>query len=279
MDPKDIVIFLEPTAQSDRRLDYALLLAKQWQAHLIATFVVPPLGIDPHAGFAIGTGITHMLEQYHQRTEEAVARARQHFEALTHHRSFTAEWRVSDEFEGEALMLHARHAALAIVGRPVRPDLGTVSRLNLATHLIFASGRPTLCLPDHWPAERQPRRIVMGWNGSREATRALSAAMPLLRAADAVHLVVVPDVLLRGLLGPNPGADITAHLARHGVKVSLDQCRGDDAGEVLLDRCRAVDADLLVMGAVGRSRISEFIFGGATHHILAKAELPILLSQ
>lgn len=103
--------------------------------------------------------------------------------------------------------------------------------------------------------------------------------MPFLIAAEAVHLVVAADARIQVLYGEDPGADMAAHLARQGVPVLLEQCPADDAGAVLLDRCVAIDADLLVMGAMGRPRISEFVFGGATRTVLARARVPLLLSH
>jgi nucleotide-binding universal stress UspA family protein len=144
--------------------------------------------------------------------------------------------------------------------------------------VILASGRPSLLLPIGWPAERIGRRIVVGWNAGREATAAIAAAMPFLAGAEEVRIVVVPDARTRNLYGADPGADIAQHLARHGIAVTLDQREGEDAGAVLLECCRAVDADMLVMGAVGRSRISEFVFGGATRTVLGATDLPVLLS-
>lgn len=279
MEPKDIVVFLEETEGSDGRLNYAAALAKRWQAHLIATYVINPLHLDRHAGFAIGVGLTEMLNQHRLRTQAAMLDNRARFETLCQRRSFTAEWRVAEDETGEGLMLHARHAGLAIVGPPLKPDVANPSLLGLANDIIFASGRPTLCLPAHWSAARIGGPIVVGWNANREATRAIAAAMPFLIAAEEVHVVVAPDARLRRLYGQEPGADITAHLARHGVRAVLDQRPGDDAGAILLERCRELHADMLVMGAVGRSRISEFVFGGATRKLLDKAELPLLLSQ
>lgn len=279
MEPKDIVVFLEQTEGSDERLNYAAALAKRWQAHLIATYVINPLHLDRHAGFAIGVGLTEMLQQHHRQTQAAMLESRARFETLCQRRSFTAEWRVAEDESGEGLMLHARHAGLAIVGPPLKPDITNPSLLGLSNDIIFASGRPTLCLPSHWSAARIGGPIVIGWNASREATRAIAAAMPFLIAAEEVHVVVAADARLRRLYGQEPGADITAHLARYGVRTVLDQRPGDDAGAILLERCRELHADMLVMGAVGRSRISEFVFGGATRKLLDKAELPLLLSQ
>jgi nucleotide-binding universal stress UspA family protein len=276
--PKDVVVFLEEEAGRSHRLAFAAALARRWQAHLIATFVVQRLELDPHAGFAVGEALSSMLRKHQAEVTEAVAQAREEFDALVERRSFTGEWRVSENEVGEALMLHARHASLAIVGPPAR-RMHDMTTLSLSEDMIFASGRPTLLLPIDWPAERIGQRIVIGWNASREAVRAIADAMPFLVQADKVHLVVVPDAKIRGLYGADPGTDMAQHLARHGVTVNLDQCGGEDAGEVLLDRCRAVDADMLVVGAVGRARISEFVFGGATRTVLGAANLPILLSR
>ena len=276
--PKDIVVFIEEQAGRSERLVFAAALAELWQAHLIATFVPNALELNRHAGFAVGGALTEMLRLHHAEVEKAQQETREIFDRLVANRSLTHEWRVSEQGAGEALMLHARHASLAIVGPPAR-STQPATTLSLSEDMIFASGRPTLLLPLKWPDARLGRRIVVGWNASREAARAISDAMPFLFAADAVHLVVVPEEKISPLLGANPGADISRHLARHGVKVVLERIEGRDPGTILLDRAHALEADLLVMGAYGQSKISEFIFGGATRTMLAKADIPILLSR
>jgi nucleotide-binding universal stress UspA family protein len=218
------------------------------------------------------------LAEHRRKTEAALSDARAEFDVLVERRSFTAEWRVPENELPEAMMLHARHASLAILGPPARQRSAT-TMLGLAESMILASGRPSLLLPEAWPADRIGRRVVVGWNGSREATRAVADAMPFLAAADAVHLVVVPDARTGSLLGEEPGADMATHLARQGVPVVVEQCPGHDAGEVLLQACRKVDADLVVMGAMGRPLIGEIVFGGATRTVLASAKLPVLLSS
>ncbi len=278
MTPKDIVVFIEGEAGRDARLGFGATLAERWNAHLIAIYVAEDLGLRRHAGHAIGGGLAGMMEAHAQAVAERGAAMRAAFDAIVAHRPITHEWRLSHGEIGEALMLHARHAGLAIVGPAAGGDQPTTV-LSLSEDVIFASGRPTLLLPQDWPADRLPRRIVVGWNGSREAARAIADAMPFLAAAEAVHLVVVPEGKIRGLLGADPGADISRHLARHGVEVTLSQLPGEDAGSLLLDHAGRHDADLLVMGASGQSRISEFIFGGATRRILAHTRIPVLLSR
>lgn len=278
MTPKDIAVFIEGSAGRDARLGFGATLAECWDAHLIATFVSDDLALHRYAGYAIGGGLASMMEMHREAVSRAEAEARAAFEAIVANRAITHEWRLSRNEIGEALMLHARHAGLAIVGPPLRSEEATTV-LSLSEDVVFASGRPSLVLPVDWPAERLPRRVVVGWNGSREAARAIADALPFLCVAEAVHLVVVPEGKIRGLLGADPGADISRHLARHGVNVTLTQLAGDDAGSLLLDHARRHDADLLVMGASGQSRISEFIFGGATRRILAQARIPVLLSR
>jgi nucleotide-binding universal stress UspA family protein len=278
MTPKDIIVFIEEEEGRNSRLAFAVALAERWGAHLIATFVANQLGLKPCNNFAIGAGLISMLQSHRTAVNEAEACARETFEDLASRHQVTNEWRFSENEVGEALMLHARHASLAIVGPPDRQASGTTT-LGLSEDVIFASGRPTLLLPIDWPANRIGRRIVVGWNGSREATHAIADAMPFLVSAEAVHLVVIPEARVRGLLGADPGADISRHLARHGVPVVLEQREGSEAGAVLLERVRLLEADMLVMGATGQSRISEFIFGGATRFVLGAIEIPIFLSR
>lgn len=278
MYPKDLVVFLEQFPGRNQRLAFATALAKRWQAHLIATFVTQPLALNPHAAFAVGLGLSNMLAEYQAATTAAQAQARAEFDRLADRRSFTSEWRVSDKETSAGLMMHARHASLAILGPPARQTTPS-TMLSLSEHMIFASGRPCLLVPNDWSSERIGSRIVVGWNGGREATRAIADAMPLLIAADAVHLVVVPDARIQELFGAEPGADMAAHLARQGVRVVLEQCPGEDAGAVLLDHCASLAADMLVIGAMGRPRISEFVLGGATRTVLDRVDVPVLLSR
>lgn len=280
MNPKDMVVFLdaEDTDEQRRRIACAAVLAERWQAHLIATYVADRLELKPQAGFARGGAITTMLRDHKSRVDAATDNARRAFEEIGRAHGLSLEWRVSDGEFGETLMLHARHAALAVVG-PSRRSERQPTALSLSEDVIFASGRPSLLLPAGWSGTGVGDRIVVGWNGSREATRAVADAMPFLAAAQAVHVVVVPEQKVGRVLGEDPGADITRHLARHGVPVVLDQIEGRDAGRVLLDHARETEADMIVMGAYGQPKITEFVFGSATRTLLDAIERPIFLSR
>lgn len=279
MPPRDLVVFIEDEPGCHSRLAYAAALAARWQAHLIATFVPDRLELHPHVDFVVGAAaLTDLLTRHRERVERVVTDTRSAFEALLRKYGIDGEWRVSEREDGEALMLHARHASLALLGPPAQRR-ASVSALSLSEHVIFASGRPSLLLPDDWSGEHIGRRVVIGWNASREATAAIAAAMPFLRQAEQVQVVVVPEAKAPTRYGADPGVDITRHLARHGVPVVLAQHQGSDAGAALLDCCRDGSADLLVVGAAGRSRVSEFVFGGATRTLLGAIEIPLFLSR
>lgn len=279
MFPRDIVVYLEQDDGAGAgRLRFAANLAKRWAAHLIAVFVVRPLSLDSHAGFALGGALTAMLREHEAKKTTAIERMRGHFEQLTRQRSFTAEWRIWEQQHYESLMLHARHAGLSVQG-PSRRQLRRTTVMGLAERLVFASGRPCLLLPEHWRADRLPNRIVVGWNGGREAARAIADSLPLLATAAEVHLLVMTESAPHGLLGPDPGTDMAAHLARHGVPVLLEQHANGDAGDVLLARSAQIGADLLVLGAKGRFDAGDFLFGSTTHRVLGSAGLPLLLSS
>lgn len=274
---KDIVVFIEDEPAQAGHLNFAATLAEEHGSHLIATFVADRLELHTYASFAIGEGLTNMLRLFQERVRDAESRARREFETAGCARNLSLEWRVSESEVGEALMLHARHASLTVVGP--RRETSRPSILSLSEDVIFSSGRPALMVPPSWPSDRVGRRIVIAWNGSREAARAVADALPFLVRADSVRLLVVPEDKVRHLLGADPGLDIARHLARHGVRIDVEQVYGADAGEILLERCRFWEADMLVMGAYGQSRISEFVFGGATRTILSNVERPLFLSR
>jgi nucleotide-binding universal stress UspA family protein len=135
-----------------------------------------------------------------------------------------------------------------------------------------------LLVPDGWRGDTLGRRIAIGWNGSCQATRAIAAAMPFLVESESVNLVVVPQAEAAGTYGTDPGVSMAEHLSRHGVPVAVDARGGTDAGAVLIERCAEIDADLLVMGVVGRARISDLLLGGATSTILRRVPIPVLVA-
>ncbi|HWX67584.1 MAG TPA: universal stress protein [Rhodanobacter sp.] len=146
------------------------------------------------------------------------------------------------------------------------------------TRVLFADGAPMLLVPDAWQKPLQTRRVMIAWNGSGEAARAIKAALPLLMHAAEVHVL---DGELDGLPGISPPSPpIRAWLRRHGIQAHWHPFDGGhDAGRILQAEATAMQADLLVMGAWGRSRMSELVLGGATRWLLDHALQPLFLAH
>lgn len=175
--------------------------------------------------------------------------------------------------EPSKLTEHARLFDLTIV-----PAYGHPDTQGVAEALIFGSGGPVLLFPTSGP-DRSFGTVVVAWDGSRGAARAVHDALPFLRQAGSVQLVSVTGE--KALSDTATLDGLAAHLERHGVTAKTTQvsAQGKDAGSVLLHHSEEAGADLLVMGAYGRSRLREFILGGATATILTSTRIPVLLSH
>ncbi|MEI7037413.1 universal stress protein [Fulvimonas yonginensis] len=186
-----------------------------------------------------------------------------------------AAWMVGQGHLSDALVQIATWHDLLVLER--HPEWTWASPPDLAI-LVLAVGLPCIVVPPEPVGEVSLARMAVAWNGSTEAIRAVHAALPLLQRASEV-------VLLRGAskdafqeVSWKPPFDIDAYLDRHGIHARSQDlaCEDDEVGEVLLEQADRLHADLLVMGAYGRSRFSEWALGGATRYVLWNARLPVL---
>lgn len=176
--------------------------------------------------------------------------------------------------QASGLMGRARLSDLIIV-----PIALHQTSLEVVRDLIFGSGRPVLLLPATVPAEPSFDVVVVAWDGGRVAARAVSDAMPFLKSARSVRLVEVSgDKPLEEASGV---AALGRQLGSHGVEAQTDTVPADgaSAGDLIAAYCMDYDADLLVMGAYGHSRIRDFVLGGVTKRFVAEAAVPVLLSH
>ncbi|MBO0128457.1 universal stress protein [Agrobacterium sp. OT33] len=278
--PKDIVVYIDSTAQEAfrSRIEYAAALAHGWGAHLVVAFAPEDLSLNLHAGFTRGAATISMLTAFERRRSETEELARKLLQAAGTKFDISWEFRLCEGERGETLMLHARHSAIAVLGSSREPER-QVTALTMSEDVIFASGRPSVLLPVDWSSEPFPKKIVIGWNASSEATRAVSDAMPFLKMAEEVHLVVVPEPKIARLLGEDPGSDIARHLARYDIPVVLDRLDGGNAADLLFSKVEQTGADMLVVGAYGQPKITEFVFGSGTQTLLSAPVVPVLLSR
>jgi nucleotide-binding universal stress UspA family protein len=276
---RDIEVFVDGRGVGNAgTIEFAASLAQQHGAHLTGVFLQPdPVG-SPNEMFARGQAMRGVIakRQAHLRNVEADCRTL--FNRMLGRHGILPEWRSIPWFSDSEAAVHARYGDLAVVARRQAGDRMAGSA-GVEESLVLASGRPIIVLP---PPGTRPglRRILVAWNGGREAARAVADAMPLLARAEAVEVLFM-DEGGADLRGHQPGADIARHLARHQARVEVRRlpAQGKDPGSLLLSRAADFGADLLVMGAYGHSRLKERVLGGVTRTALREAPLPVLMSR
>lgn len=277
---KNIAVFVDVSRASLVRATYAISLALRYHAHLVGIFVVP-LGWthDPSASFIRGRdAIRALIER--QRTQEvkATATASERFEGAAGREGISFEFRMirATDTSDDALF-HSLHADLVLVGHP-KP--GGLPDDWSAESMLLATGVPVLIVPNSWNAGTIAENILVAWNASREARRAIADAIPLLLRARTVSIIVV-DAHMNARHGQEPGADIALYLSRHGISVTVEQVRSDgrSIARAITDHALTVGADLLVLGAYSHSRSREALFGGVTRSLLQTAAIPLFIAH
>jgi len=180
---------------------------------------------------------------------------------------------------GRHVAARARFSDLVVLPRPYGDNCG--AELEPVTEsALFEGHTPALIVPPKIKPQPNPKRVMIGWNESSEAISAIRAAMPLIKAADAVHVVVI-DPPQHGPNRSDPGGQVSQYLARHGAKVEIDVLSKTlpRVSDVLLRHADDMKADMLVMGAYGHSRFREAVFGGATRDMLEQTDLPVFMAH
>jgi len=274
---RTIVVHADRAPNAAARFELAAQLAAREGAHLIGAAMtgVPRymLAGSPYEGS--GVLIADHLRHAAERADGALAR----FEEIATRVGVPHEQRRHNVDEYTGLCLQARYADLLVLGQadPDDHDEGGLL-LDLPEQILLHGGRPVLLVPRKGSFAPPARHALLAWNGSREAARAASAALPLLQQVDKVTLAVFGPA--KGDHGEEPGADIALYLARHDIKVEvLVRPQSADAGHAILALANDAGAELLVMGAYGHNRWREMVLGGATRSVLAQASLPVLLSH
>jgi nucleotide-binding universal stress UspA family protein len=259
----------------------ATTLAEQFGAHLAGLYPLPTPQPPRHLGYYDPALLDPFFAELRERVREASDRTRSRFEHAARAHGISAEWREIPEGPEADPALHARYADLTILGQ-LDPD-GAENELirPRPEQVTLGSGRPVLIVPYAGHFGRVGRRVVISWSATREAARAVSDAMPLLIAADLVTVLTIDPRDGSDGHGELPGADISRHLARHGVKTEIERTvsAGLPVGEVLLSRAADLGADLIVMGAYGHSRARELLLGGVTRSLLRSMTVPVLMSH
>lgn len=274
---KDILVNLTLNLPRDPAADYAISLAGLFGSHLtgLAFALEPAIPASAMGGIA-GNVIDAAIAESEQHAKDAISRfdaAARKQGLLSDTRRITALLADAANRFGEA----ARHFDMSVVMQP-DPDSNTGNDLFLESAL-FASGRPVVVVPY---IQKEPVRldhILCCWDGSKTAARAIGDALPLLAMAKTVELLIATS---HGEgRHEEVGAEMAAHLARHGLKVTLQRISATDieVGDAILSYAADRAADFIVMGGYGHSRWREFLLGGATRQIVSSMTVPTLMSH
>lgn len=278
---KDILVHLDATARSATRLELAIDLARRHDAHLTALHVVdigmPLIAMADGGGGAALAGLIDQMRDTGLADASTIEAA---FRERIRREGMQGEWRQAEGMVAEMVTLHARYADLVIVGQD-DPDGPGTATVGLAGDILFGAGRPVLVVPYAGSVTSTGRRVLVGWNAGREAARAVNDALPLISMADSACVLTVNPRIGVGGHGEQPGADIALHLARHGATVTVEHRVAPDApdADLLLNHAADINADLIVIGAYGHSRLREFVLGGVTRTILKQMTVPVLMSH
>jgi nucleotide-binding universal stress UspA family protein len=277
---KTILAVLRGREDAERVLDRVIPLAATFSSHVIGFHceALPAAYSTP-----VGFPSTDFFEADMAAAEERTAEVKAIFDDRLAKSGMAGEWRATETFAGDsaASALSSAYAADVVIAGQVDPDTVRADIVDL-DRLLFDSGRPVILVPYAAPKPRPTiSRIIVGWDGSREAARATFDALPLILRADNTEILTVDPRDTSEQSGPLAGAEIAAALSRHGAKVTVESQRsgGLQAGAVIENRLADTQADLLVIGAYSHSRLSQRLFGGVTRTLLSSMPTMTLLSR
>jgi nucleotide-binding universal stress UspA family protein len=257
---KNLLVMVDDGFGATERIRFAGELAERFDAHLVGLYVAPVTRPD---------------------LPQLTRHARELFEEIAGQRRIVTEWRATHGFPVDVAAVQARYVDLVILGQLEPGNAQASVDCPPPEDIALSVGRPVLVAPYLGQYSAAGKRALVAWNASREATRAINDALPLLMAASSVTVLAVDPVVGRDEHGEVPGADIGLYLARHGIEAHVAEAASGEVsvGEVLLSRAADLGADFLVMGAYGHSRARELVLGGVTRTILKCMTLPVLMSH
>jgi nucleotide-binding universal stress UspA family protein len=274
---KDIVVNLTIGVERDAAANYAVSLASIFKAHLVGIAFV----YDPKVSANLIVGIpAELIDAQRATTKQLANEAVARFEALAKLAGVMTESQMIDVAPGhvgDTFGRLARSFDLSVI-RQAEPNK-VEQEVPIIEGALFKSGRPVIVVPYVQTQGAQFDRVMVGWDGSRTAARAIGDAMPVLERAKMIEVFTV-------VAGPTkntelPGIDIGKHLSRHGLNVEVKRIPTESINvpEAILSHAADISADFMVMGGYGHSHLREYVLGGATRGILASMTLPTLMSN
>jgi nucleotide-binding universal stress UspA family protein len=272
---KEIAVHLTGSHEDGNRLAFATGLGTLFDAHVTGLLVNELPDTILAADATMAPVLAELIEEGKARARQAAARLEADFERT----GVAHELRQLDVYPYEIGTKLAEEVRLCDLVVATRPYGDRAKQHHIEETVLFSSGRPCVFVPPGHAVAPTLETVLVAWKNTREAALALAGAMPILQKARAVTVAIVEEHAAEEDREA-PEADIATYLGRHGVRCDVRLLDGwTDAGAAILADAVTVDADLIVMGAYGHSRLRERVFGGATRHVLAHAPIPVLASH
>lgn len=272
---KTILVHFDTSERAERALVTAVGLAERFDAHLTGVGVKAPVFMPTFAAAQVPPEVFAVFEK--EQTESLDKAKTQFLETLRKAgREDRCEWKTIEGDAGSIISEQARYADLVVMGQP-QPDKDSPVYEDVLDTVAVESGRPVLVIPFIGAGKHMGERILIGWNETREAARAVKDAMPFLAQAKSVEIVTVNPSADDDV----PDADIASYLAEHGIKAEAARVMSDNVGpgDIILSEASDRDADMIVIGAYAHSRLREMVLGGVTRNLLRHMTVPVLFSH
>ncbi|WP_028222404.1 universal stress protein [Paraburkholderia oxyphila] len=280
MQYKTLLVYLDPSERAQARLDFSLTLAGRFDAHLIGLY--SPFAPEAREYFTV-SGCAPYYNEYCNARRARQEAAEESFRHALRRAGMEGEWIAFDDYAEQPIIRRSRHADLLVAGQVAPDDDAHSLRERFLEGVVMTSGRPVLVLPYAGALRPVGESIVIAWDGSREAARAVHDAMALLPGAKRVTMLHVGTPESSNAAASRAGiAEIDLMLARHAVNVDFAQNVSDSdetAGDALLSWVATSGCDLVVAGAYGHPQWRERLLGGVTRALLESASVPVLLSH
>ncbi|WNJ98739.1 universal stress protein [Thalassospiraceae bacterium LMO-JJ14] len=276
---KDILVHLNGADSGQAVVEAAVGLAERHQARLVGLFAGVPYDMPT---YVIAQLPAEVITAHQSHVEESAKNTADMFEKICEANGISHDYREGDWREpvDETVCMHARYADMVMIAQPAS-DSAVAHAREVADRIVLGSGAPVIIIPPASPKASIGDRVVVGWDGSAHAARAIRDALPILETASSVKVLAVDPKPGRYGLGDLPGADLAAFLATHGVTAEADHRKsvGGDIGATLLNEAADYGADLIVSGGYGHSRLGELLLGGVTDTLMEQATVAVLMSH
>lgn len=283
---KDLLVYVDQSKRSINRLRLSADLARRHESRLIAIYVRELSLAQMHErntaelGIASTAAMDQVNERFQQAMDEAEKRLQEILDEIRNELGVQVEWRSVNGVASIVVPQHARFADLCILGQD-HAATDTAMGYTFSEEILFVTGRPVLFVPVGGVFDRLGQHIVVAWNSSRAAARAVNDALPLIERAERVTVLAVNPTEYVERYGALPPDRLVEHLRRHSARVEgvyLNDIPSPLICDVLQAEAGKRGADLLVAGVFGHPKLWEKLMGGVTHDLLAKMTVPVFMS-